>query len=89
MKNSKQLEALQNLVTAVAQFGEVYLAGLADEVIDGLEKAIEQREGYLVTQVESARDKPLKVTVLLSHVIDGNRTLVPLRVVENMPPTIQ
>ena len=89
MTDTRQSEALQKLCDAVARFGEVSLADLDDEVIEGMEQAIEKCDGYLVTQIESARNKPLRVTVLLSHVIDGERSLVTLLVVENMPMTIQ
>ena len=89
MTDTRQSEALQALCTAVSRFGEVSLAALDDDVINGIQDAIDNRDGRLVTQVESSYLAPLKVTILLSQVVDGERTLMPLLVVADMPHTIQ
>ena len=89
MTDERQAKALQNLCDAVSRFGSVSLAELDLDVIADIKAAIDNREGTLVTQVESSYRVPLKVTVLLSQVIENERTLIPLLVVEDMPPTIQ
>ena len=89
MTDTRKFEALKDLCAAVSRFDGVSLADLDDEVIDGIKDAFDNRHGYLVTQIESARNKLLRVSVQLSHVIDGERSLVQLLVVENMPTTIQ
>ena len=89
MTDKRRIEALQDLCEAVSKFGEVSLADLDKSVIFGIEEAINERQGTLVTQVESSYKQPLRVTILLSHVIDGARRLVPLCVVEDVPQTLQ
>ncbi len=86
---NQQEKALQALRAAVSEFGEITLAGLAAAVIDEIERAIYERDGRVVCQMEYAESAPLRVTFLLAHTIDGDRALVPLAVIEESGVTLQ